>query len=137
MTFKDYMTIINIRQVTMSGINTCFSIMTLMDTPLPPLWWPEIVTIPSSKGDNQTWAFPNSASRGLIRETLHFIFSLWKFIIHIRILKAQKILTVKKRIWFCLTWYFLNVFDPLFFTITAPLCILKKATTLSNRKQPY
>lgn len=85
-----------IRQITMSGINTCFSIMTLMVTRLPLLddlkYWQSLPV----RVKNQTWVFPNSASKGLIWVTLHIILSLWKFIMHIRILKTQKILTVKK-----------------------------------------
>ena len=111
MTFKNYTRIQYIRQITKSSIKTHFYITTLMGT-----WPPHSEDLKQwqflpGKGENQTWAFTNSATN---RKSAHHILLVKIHNVH-QYLITQIILTVKKFIWFCLTWYFLNFFDPLFF----------------------
>lgn len=98
---------------------------------LSPPWWP----FPFRKWWKSDLGFSQRCLKGIIWETLHIIFSLWKFIMHIRKLKAQKSLRVKKPIWFCLTCCFLSLFGPLFFTILIPLRTLKNVTPANKLKK--
>lgn len=98
-----------IRQMTIFGTSSCF--------PITNLWWAGLLPLLRDlkqwrplpgRGENQTWAFPNSASLGLIWETLHITVSLWKLIMHIRILKSSKNSYSKRTdlISFKFTWSF-------------------------------